>query len=119
MSPELALTTIENLANGVHPTTGEVLNHDDVLNDPQVIRALSLAAKIMRQTNSRAERKATRPINFGKPWTEVESTELLTRFDNKMSIKDIAAKHGRAHTAIAARLVRLGRVENRAEAWNL
>lgn len=97
----------------------EILDKDSVFNDPHVIRALNVAAKVMQQVSKNAERRASMPANFGKPWTDEENTELLTVFDAKMPLKEIAAKHGRAHTAIAARLVKLDRLENRAEAWNL
>jgi len=55
------------------------------------------------------------PNNAGRSWTNEEDKELLATFDSGTPVKVIAAKHGRTKGAIAARLVRLGRVKNRAE----
>jgi len=109
MSPEIALRAIENLANGIHPDTGEVLDHDSVFNNSQVIRALNVAVKLIEQSIKREARKAARPASLGTRWTDEEDAELLTALDSKMLIKDIASKHGRSRFAIEARLVKLGR----------
>jgi hypothetical protein len=57
------------------------------------------------------------PNNAGKPWTEVEDTSLLAEFDKGESIGTIALAHNRTKGAIASRLVRLGRISDRFQAY--
>lgn len=62
-----------------------------------------------------AERVKVLPDNAGRSWTDNEDRELLVLFDSNVSIKDIAEKHARTQVAIASRLVRLGRIKERAD----
>lgn len=90
---------IRILADGVDPTTGEILPAGSVYNSPVVIRALFTVLE------------ATAPLpksdphrNAGKPWTTVEDAQLIDEFTAKMSISDIAKEHGRTYGAIESRL---------------
>ena len=66
---------VRTLADGVDPTTGEILPVDSVYNSPDVIRALFT----LLETTS--EKKRVEPIpnrNAGKSWTEIEDCLLYT-----------------------------------------
>ena len=116
MFPLEAKEIIEALANGINPETGEILPAQSNFNSPQVIRALFAATKALERAVKRAERNDTLPSNAGRSWSEIEDKELLASFDAGAPVKKIAAKHGRTLGAIVSRLVRLGRIKDRAEA---
>ena len=117
MSPLEAKRIVEALASGIDPETGEVLPAQSTFNSPQVIRALFVAGKALDRAAKRAERDNSLPGNAGRSWSDEEDKELLALFDSGAPVKSIAAKHGRTLGAIAARLVRLGRVKDRAEVY--
>ncbi len=117
MSPLEAKKIIEALANGIDPVTGEILTAQSTLNNSQVIRALFVATQARGKESKRSERISTLPNNAGRPWSEVEDQQLLTAFDSGTQVKDLAAKHDRTQGAIAARLVRLGRIKERSEVY--
>ena len=97
-----ATEIVRTLANGIDPTTGEVLPAESVYNSPDVIRALFTlleAARVKEQHPTR---------NAGKPWTEIEDDKLRDEYAAKMRIADIAKEHGRTYKAIESRLERLG-----------
>jgi DNA-directed RNA polymerase specialized sigma24 family protein len=115
MSPHQAKVTIEALANGIDPETGEVLNEQSIFNNPLVIRALFMAIKALDQVAKREERQTSLPANIGKAWSESENKELLAKFDGGLSVKEIAAELGRTKGAITSRLSRSGRLPDRGE----
>ena len=93
---------IRSLAEGVDPTTGEVLPTESVFNSPDVIRALYT---IWEATAS----PSTDPLrNAGKPWTKAEDDKLRDEFSEKLKISDIAKEHGRSYRAIESRHDHLG-----------
>lgn len=109
-----AKSTLETLARGVDPATGEILSEQSPFNSPQVIRALFFATKelealIQAEPTARAERE--RPKNAGHAWSPDEDQLLLREFDAGVSPKELAAIHGRTKGAIDSRLVRLGRIK--------
>ena len=62
-----------------------------------------------------AEKAGPQPENAGKPWTE-EDEEILSRmFDTGCTKKEICNHFQRSQGAIAARLVRLGKIRDRYE----
>lgn len=117
MSPLEAKKIIEALANGIDPETGEVLPAQGTFNSPQVIRALFVAGKALEKAAKRAERDNSLPGNAGRSWSDEEDKELLAIFDSGTPVKAIAEKHGRTQGAIAARLVRLGKIKDRAAVY--
>lgn len=118
MDTSEAIRIIEALANGADPVTGELLPESSPYNNPQVIRALFQALQALERLNERGRRQRTLPPYAGKPWTEEEDRLLAEAFDSGASLKDLALKHGRTEGAIAARLVKLGKVSERAEAYD-
>ncbi len=117
MSPLEAKKIIDALANGVDPETGEILPAQSTFNNPQVIRALFAALKALDSAAKRAERDRSLPSNAGRSWPETEDKELLAIFDAGTPVKEIAEKHGRTQGAIVSRLVRLGRIKERADVF--
>jgi len=117
MSPFEAKKIVDALANGIDPETGEVLPAQSIFNSPQVIRALFVAVQALEKAAKRADRDNSLPSNAGRAWSDDEDKELLAAFDSGTPVKEIAAHHGRTQGAIAARLVRLGRIKDRAEVY--
>ena len=90
---------IRTLADGVDPTTGEILPAESVYNSPDVIRALFTLLSLAEQ------KTAPDPLrNAGKPWTAIEDDKLRDEFASKMKISEIAIEHGRSYGAIESRL---------------
>lgn len=107
-----ALEVLKKLAEGIDPFTGEVFPPDSPYQNVQTVRALYKAIYLIEKVQS----KKTRPSNAGKPWSDEESRLLASQYDSGMPIGQIANAHQRTKVAIAARLVRLGKVENRDQA---
>lgn len=104
---------LEVLADGVNPMTGEVLPDTDSCNHVEVVRALHTALK---HINTEPEKsKYPQPENAGKPWTKEEEEILCRMFDTGCTKKEICNHFQRTEGAIAARLVRLGRINERSE----
>lgn len=118
METSEAIRIIEALANGADPITGELLPDSSPYNHPRVVRALFQALKALERLNEGERRQRTLPPYAGKPWTDDEDRLLSEAFDGGASLKDLALKHGRTEGAIAARLVKLGKVSERAEAYD-
>ena len=90
---------ISFLAQGVNPTTGEILPSDSFLNTPEIIRALFEAKEVMSQksTKPKKEKKTIEekqndnmanglPKNAGLPWTDELKKELSTEFNIHKSV---------------------------------
>lgn len=108
MSPVEAKSIIDALARGIDPATGEVITSDSIFNQPEVIRALFVASKALEKLAEREKREKTLPQNAGKAWTDSEDAELLAAYDDRLTVKELAIKHGRTEGAIESRLLRLG-----------
>ena len=89
MSPLEARKIIDALANGIDPETGEILPEQSTFNNPQVIRALFVAAKALDNAERRAERDNSLPGNAGRPWSDLEDQQLLALFDAKDTGGDV------------------------------
>ena len=59
--------------------------------------------------------KANLPENSGKPWTVESDRQLCDMFARGASVKEMGRQLKRSRGGIAARLVRLGKIENRGE----
>ncbi len=103
MDITLAKKIVRTLADGIDPTTGEVLPPESVYNAPAVIRALFT---VLEQVEKEAPKDPLR--NAGKPWTAIEDDKLRDEFLSKIKIADIAKEHGRTYSAIESRLEYLG-----------
>lgn len=112
MDDNKALSIVSALANGINPETGEVFYMDSPYQSVDVIRALYVAVRALETTTKAKLRsnKQRTPTNAGKPWTDQEDRELLTKFDEGLSIADLARVHDRTLAGIQARLERHGRL---------
>ncbi len=104
---------LEMLADGVDPNTGEVLSSNDSCNQPDVIRALHLAVTILEKAEKAEKRERNLPENAGKPWTQEADDKLIRMFEQGLSNRDICNEFKRTEGAIASRLVRLGKIQER------
>ena len=98
-----ATEIVRTLADGVDPTTGEVLPAESVYNSPEIIRALFTLLEYINKDTAKDPLR-----NAGKPWTDVEDDKLRDEYLSKLKISDIAKEHGRTYGAIESRLEHLG-----------
>lgn len=107
--------TVKTLAQGVHPTTGEVFPPGSPYNEPEVIRALFSILEFVK--NTKTPRKTVeerrqlnldvgRPGNSGLPWTEDDRALLKSGFREGMTVENLAAKLERSQSAIVAEVIR-------------
>lgn len=64
-------------------------------------------------TKHKGGKQKNLPENTGKAWTSTDDTELCHMFDSKCAPTDICAHLKRSKSAVAARLVRLGKIKER------
>jgi hypothetical protein len=113
-----AKQTLETLADGIDPGSGEVLPPESPYNDPLVIRALFVALDSIRLPPMTVEQKQEanlqqgRPKNFGLPWTSEMKEEAASCFGKGGSIDELAANLGRTRGAIVSELVRQGLISD-------
>jgi hypothetical protein len=117
MTPEAAKNIVEQLAHGIDPETGELLNAPGVLSSPQVIRALFVAARALQSIQAEDATPEKERQSAGKPWTPGEDMALAAALDAGKSVQEIAQLHGRSPGGIAARMVKLGIISERKEAY--
>lgn len=117
MDLEEAIGVVGALADGVDPTTGEVYAATHPFNQPQVIRALFEALHALERVRRTEQRKSNLPANTSKTWNPEDDRLLIEAFDSGVPLAQIAANHHRTEGGIAARLVRLGKIKERAEVY--
>lgn len=106
---------VKTLAQGVHPTTGEVFPPESPYNDPEVIRALFSILECVKQARkprmSLEERRRQnlelgRPGNCGLPWTDDDRAAVKSGFSDGTTIEKLAARLERSSAAIVAEVIR-------------
>jgi hypothetical protein len=107
-SVQTARKVLSSLIDGVHPTTGEELTKESVLQDVDIVRCLMIARDALATVDARAARRAQLPSAVGKTWTTTEEARLIAAFQAGESTHKIAEDHSRTMRAIEARLQRLG-----------
>ena len=110
MDLQRAKELLSGLADGVDPLTGEVFPEDHVCNKAEIIRAFHCVLKALPGKASKPQ-----PENAGKPWNDADDAVLCQMFDAGGSRKEMCAYFKRSEGSLAARLVRLGKISDRAE----
>ena len=96
------------LAEGIDPTTGELLPEDSVYNKGDIIRALYTVLNYLDTDKP----KCNLPDNAGKPWSKSEEERLKELYNSGLSKKDISKELCRTTGSISSRLNRLGLVND-------
>lgn len=104
---------LEVLADGVNPITGEILPECDSCNQAEVVRALHTVLKSLESDSKKLPKPQVK--NAGKPWTGDDENTLCRMFDTGCTKNEMANHFQRSPGAIAARLVRLGRIKERSD----
>lgn len=100
---------ISSLAEGVDPTTGEVLPDNSVCNKGEIVRAFYA---ILNHLDEKKPKKNT-PANAGKPWTKEDEDLLVSLYRSSTPKREICRALQRTESGVAARLVHLGVIEDR------
>ena len=93
---------------GFNPLTGELLPEDDSCNQVEIVRALNTVLRYLDNQTQKSTKPS--PDNAGKPWTAEDEEALSRMFDQGYSPKEICGHFKRSPGAIAARLVKLGKI---------
>lgn len=127
MTNEEAAHVLEMLAQGLDPQTGTAVAAGGVLSAPIVIRALFVAARHLRAAvqplkaskmiPDGSEPKDPALARQGKAWGPQETESLLKAFDAGVPVVELARRHRRTSSGIAARLVKIGRIKERDDAY--
>ena len=102
---------VEILADGINPTTGEVLPDSDSCNQAEVVRALHTVLKALDVSQQKSRQPKTE--NAGKPWTESDDRKLCEMYDAGYSKRELCEHFKRSSGAIDSRLVKLGKLQAR------
>ena len=100
---------ISALAEGVDPSTGEVLPDNSVCNKGEIVRAFYAVLNHLDEKKP----KKNLPTNAGKPWTKEDEDLLVSLYRSGTPKRDICKTLQRTESGVAARLVHLGIIENR------
>ena len=104
ITTEEKLDFVNNLIDGINPTTGEVLEEDHLVNDKTV--KILLNDLVEYYTKKMVKTKRLR-VRHGEKWTDEEDSLLLAEFADKIPIREIAKLHGRSNGAIKSRIEKL------------
>jgi hypothetical protein len=102
---------LATLAEGVDPTTGEVLPNNSVCNKGEIVRAFYAVLNHLDEKKP----KKNMPTNAGKPWSVEAEKELCEMYNEGISAHELCEHFHRTRESIAARLVRLGKISERSE----
>ena len=114
MTKQEAAVILEQLLNGIHPVTGEVLPEDHVCSEPLVMRALhaGYAALLnIPEGSGSGERADCTPAsreNTHMRWSEEEDQYLRQAWADNVTMDDMRRKLRRTLRSVKCRLVYLG-----------
>ena len=101
------------LAEGVDPTTGEILPADHVCNNVEVVRAFYA----LLQQDGNIEKQKKKYENASKRWTKEEDERLKQLFQDGLKISELQKEFLRSRGSIESRLVKLGLLEKKFNFW--
>ena len=114
MTTTEARKIIESLADGRCPQTGQKLPADSTYQQPDVVRALFVAARALTRAEQSEQRASSLPEHAGRAWNPAEEQRLCESFDAGKTVAELARIHERTRGAIQSRLERLGKIEPQA-----
>jgi hypothetical protein len=103
---------VRALANGIDPTTGEVLPETSPYSNPKIIRALfalleptATEKKPKRSVDEkqRENEQLGKPRNAGLPWTDEQREQLATLFRQGTSLDEMAHRLARRNVSMTLR----------------
>lgn len=109
MELKKAAEILKMLADEVHPITGKTLPEEDSCNQPEVIRALHTVLNAIPEAVDAVEGKQY----ASRKWTPTDDKFLCQLYDQGYSCQEMCRMLGRRTMGIAARLVQLGKIEER------
>jgi hypothetical protein len=110
MDRQQVIGVLESLANGTDPSTGAPIP-SETFHSADTVRALFTAASLLKGVRG----GNTKFVSAGAPWSSEEDSRVTHEFEGGMSIAQIALQHGRTSAAITSRLVKLGKIEAKAQ----
>jgi len=118
MNTKKAKEIVEMLADGVDPTTGEILPPDSHFNDPEIIRALFTVLRSVRlpvkaskkpiKEKQKENIENGKPKNAGLPWTQKQKNKVALLFDQGKTTKELSKYLERTKGAIISELTHQG-----------
>ena len=117
MNQEKIISIIEALANGIDPTTGEILPDCSPYNQPEIIRALfqvtNLIPKVKKPKRTTEQKQQENiekglPQNFGLAWLGDDINSVITQYKSDITINVIADEQARKPSSIIGLLKKQG-----------
>ena len=103
---------IQHLSDGINPFTGEVFDSNHICQNTDIARALMASVKVLEKEIAKSKRKKDQPSNAGKGWSKEEDIELITKFEEGVSLKELATNFERSTGSIRSRLLNHGVITN-------
>jgi hypothetical protein len=110
MTTTEARKIIESLADGRCPQTSQKLPTESAYQQPDVVRALFIAARALERVERIERRDQTLPEHAGRAWDVAEEQQLCDEFAAGKTVAELAQIHQRTRGAIQSRLERLGKI---------
>ena len=126
MSPERAVEIIENLVDGIHPLTGEILPESNICEETGIVEALNCAIQVLNErivanraieeyrkpqknklNDTNKWNETTRPQRLGRPWTTEEDLLLKELFIKGASVTMMMKSLERSERGVLFRLEHL------------
>jgi len=105
---------VEMLADGIDPTTGEILPPESHYNNPEIIRALftilrsiRMPAKVLKKSIEEKQKENIeneRPKNAGLSWNEEKKIEVSLLYSQGKTIDELSTHFERTIGAIKSEL---------------
>ena len=110
MEIERAKEIISALAEGIDPTTGELLPQSSVCNNGDVVRALYSVLNALNKPKSKELPRAKTKMS-GRPWSDQEDVLLKELYLSGKTQSELSERLQRSKGGIRARLKRLGLID--------